>query len=78
MLIEMALQNCEWGDLNIEVHCSKHGIKEITVDGKRPQGREVEMINMSLQEIQKEAAWLIYQDAKETEYENRLFMGRIF
>lgn len=77
MLLEMVLENAE-GDLNIEVHCSKQGIENITVNGKRPQGREIEMINMSLQEIQKEAAWLIYQDVKETEYENRLFMGRVF
>ena len=77
MLLEMVLENAE-GDLNIEVYCSKQGIENITVNGKRPQGREVEMINMSLQEIQEEAAWLIYQDVKKTEYENRLFMGRTF
>lgn len=76
-MFEMTLENTE-GDLEIEVHCSKNGIEEITVDGKRPQGREIEMINMNLKEIEEKVCWEIYQDNRKTEYENRLFMGRIF
>jgi hypothetical protein len=72
----MTLENLEWGNIDIEVNYSE-GIESITVNGKQPKGREIEMINMSLREIEEEVSWRVYQNIKEVEYENRLFMGRV-
>jgi 3-deoxy-D-manno-octulosonic-acid transferase len=76
-MFELILENCEWGNLKIEVQYSEAGIESITVNGKQPKGREIEMINMSLREIEEEVTWRVYQNIKEVEYENRLFMGRV-
>lgn len=78
ILLEMILKNAEYGYLEIEVSYSKDGIEDITVNGERPQGREIEMINMSLPKIKDAVNERLYQDAKETEYEDRLFLGRAF
>lgn len=76
MQFEMTLENIEWGNIDIEVNYSE-GIESITVNGKQPKDREIEMINMSLREIEEEVTWRVYQNIKEVEYENRLFMGRV-
>ena len=76
MQFELILENIEWGNLKIEVNYSKTGIENITVDGRKPEGREIDMINMSLREIEEEVSWRIYQEAKEAECEDRVFMGR--
>lgn len=75
MQFEMTLENIEWGNIDIEVNYSE-GIESITVNGKQPKGREIEMINMSLRKIEEEVSWRVYQNIKEVEYENRLFMGK--
>ncbi len=77
-MLEITLKNCEWKNIDIEVSYSSHGIENITVDGREPKGYEVDMINMSMQEIEEEVSWQIYQDAKESECDNRMFMGRSY
>lgn len=78
MQFEMTLENIEWGNIDIEVRYSSQGIESITVDGREPKGRELEMINMDIKKIEEEVSWAIDQDAKETEYDNRMFAGRAF
>lgn len=77
-MIELTLENAEWGDIDIEVRYSSQGIENITVDGREPKGHEVKMINMSIKKTEEEVSWAIHQDAKETEYDNRMFAGRAY
>ncbi len=77
-MLEITLKNCEWKDVDIEVSYSSQGIENITVAGREPKGREIDMIHASLQEIQEAVCWQIYQDKKESEYDNRIFAGRTY
>jgi hypothetical protein len=69
-LFDISGEEVTWCEDDVDGHNIKY-------NGKQPKGREIEMINMSLREIEEETAWKIYQNTNEVEYENRLFMGRM-